>query len=355
MTSKNNKIFTKPYIIAEIGVNYYDIAKKHAIAPMDAAKLMIEEAKKGGADAAKFQSYKANTLASVNSPAYWDQNEEPTESQYELFKKFDNFGAKEYEELAHFCVDIGIDFLSTPFDLEAVDFLDVQMKYFKIASADITNFPLIRSIAKKNKPILLSTGASTIDEINTALKEIRKIDSDIMVTLLHCVLSYPTKNIDANLNRISILKSEFPDCEIGYSDHTLPDENMAITTAAFTLGATVIEKHFTLDKNLKGNDHYHAMDVDDLKKMRANLDLLNEILSVKEREYLACEKVPRMQARRSLVARNDMPKGKEIEYSDLICKRPGTGISPVEIDNVVGKKVKKDIKSDDILIWEKIK
>ncbi len=355
MNSKSKKKFTKPYIIAEIGVNYYDIARKNDTTPMESAKLMITEAARGGADAVKFQSYKAEKLVSVNSPAYWDKNEEPTESQFELFKKFDHFGAKEYKELAQFCVEKKIDFLSTPFDLDAVEFLDEYMKYFKIASADITNFPLIRAVAKKNKPILLSTGASTIEEIQRALNEMRKNNYDETVVLLHCILSYPTKNINANLNRINILKSEFPDCEIGYSDHTVPDKCMVITTSAFVLGAIVIEKHFTLDKTLKGNDHYHAMDVEDLQKMRANLDLLYDILSIKEKEYLACEEIPRKQARRSLFACNNIQRGKKIEYSDLICKRPGTGISPIDIDKIVGKRAIRDIKSDDILVWEKIK
>ncbi|WP_462316496.1 N-acetylneuraminate synthase family protein, partial [Methanobrevibacter sp.] len=152
------KIFNKyPYLIAEIGVNFYDIAKKEGISDMEAAKFMIMEAKECGVDAVKFQSYKAETIASRNSPAYWDLSEEPTTSQFELFRKFDKFGVGEYRELAEYCQQIGIKFLSTPFDFEAVDYLDEFMDIYKISSSDLTNIPFIKYIASKNKPILLST------------------------------------------------------------------------------------------------------------------------------------------------------------------------------------------------------
>ena len=157
----------KPFLIAEIGVNFYDIAEKENISDMDAAKLMIDEAKACGVDAVKFQSYKAETIASRNSPAYWDLSEEPTTSQFELFKKFDKFGADEYRELASYCKEVGIMFLSTPFDFESVDYLDEFMDIYKISSSDLTNIPFIKYIASKNKPILLSTGASTLKEIKT--------------------------------------------------------------------------------------------------------------------------------------------------------------------------------------------
>ena len=147
----------KPFLIAEIGVNFYDIAKKEGISDMDAAKLMIDEAKKCGVDAVKFQSYKAETIASRNSPAYWDLSEEPTTSQFELFKKFDKFGVEEYRQLADYCKNVGIMFLSTPFDFASVDYLDDFMDIYKISSSDLTNIPFIKYIASTNKPILLST------------------------------------------------------------------------------------------------------------------------------------------------------------------------------------------------------
>ena len=184
---------TKPFLIAEIGVNYYDIAKKEKITNMDAAKLMIKEVKESGCDGVKFQTYKAETIASRNSPAYWDLNEEPTKSQFELFKKFDSFGNEEYKELANYCKKLGIKFLSTPFDFESVDYLDEYMDVYKISSSDLNNIPFIKKIASKKKPIILSTGASYMKEIDEAIKAINPYlailvkhhtDSDIQSTWL---------------------------------------------------------------------------------------------------------------------------------------------------------------------------
>ena len=255
-------------LIAEIGVNYYDIAKKMNSTPMDAAKLMIKEAAEAGIDAVKFQTYKAETLAAKDSPYYWDIKEEPTKSQKELFKKFDSFGYKEYKELSNYAKEIGIEFLSTAFDFESADYLDELMDVYKISSSDLSNLPFIEYQAKKNKPILLSIGASNEDEIDRAIGCIRKYNNKPLV-LLHCVLEYPTPYEHANLNKIVSLKKKFEDDNsiiIGYSDHTKPDECYDVQKTAYNLGAVVIEKHYTLDKTLKGNDHYHAMDPSDAKK-----------------------------------------------------------------------------------------
>ncbi len=195
-----------PYIIAEIGVNHENSLKQ--------AVKMIRAAKNSGADAVKFQSYKAHKLASSNSPAYWDTTKEATESQYKLFKKYDQFSKKEYEYLASVCLDINIEFLSTPFDFEAVDYLDDLMSIFKVASADITNVQLLEYIAKKKKPVILSTGASTIGEISDAVSLFYNEGIED-ITILHCVLSYPTDNNNANLQLIQHLKAVFPNCKIG--------------------------------------------------------------------------------------------------------------------------------------------
>ena len=160
-------------LIAEIGVNYYDIARKHGISPMEAAKRMVKEAKDAGIHAVKFQTYKAGTLAAKESPSYWDTNEEATRSQYELFKKFDRFGYDEYSELADYCGELGIEFLSTAFDFESADYLYELMDVYKISSSDLTNLPFVEHQAKKRKPILLSTGASTEEEIDRALAVIK--------------------------------------------------------------------------------------------------------------------------------------------------------------------------------------
>ena len=341
----------KPFLIAEIGVNFYDIAKKEGISDMDAAKLMIDEAKKCGVDAVKFQSYKAETIASRNSPAYWDLSEEPTTSQFELFKKFDKFGVGEYKQLADYCKNVGIMFLSTPFDFASVDYLDEFMDIYKISSSDLTNIPFIKYIASKNKPILLSTGASTLSEIKQAVEAIEEV-SDVDIAIMHCVLSYPTAYEDANLLMIKDLAEHFPDYEIGYSDHTKPDENMAVLTTAYNYGATILEKHFTLDKTLQGNDHYHGMDPNDVVKFWKSIDFLSRINGMKNKQPLICESSARKEARRSIVALRDIKKGEEISREDLTFKRPGTGIYPSEIENIVGKIAKENIPEDSLLDFD---
>ena len=345
-------IFNKrPFLIGEIGVNFYDIAKKENITPMDAAKLMIKEAKNAGIDAVKFQTYKAEKIASKNSPAYWDLDEEPTTSQFELFKKFDTFSPEEYRELAEYCREIGIMFLSTPFDFEAIDFLDDLMDVYKISSSDLTNIPFIKAIALKNKPIILSTGASTLKEIKEAVNAIEEV-SNVDIGLMHCVLSYPTKDEDANLLMIKDIKEQFEGYDIGYSDHTKPDDKMLILTTAYLYGANIIEKHFTLDKTLTGNDHYHAMDVEDVKTFNENIELINKIKGKKVKQPLVCESLSRKEARRSIVASKDIKKGEEITKDNITFKRPGTGISPSKVDEIIGMTANEDITEDTLLAYE---
>jgi len=342
-----------PYIIAEAGVNYYDIAIKYRVEPIEAAKGMISEAARAGADAIKFQTYKAEKLASKNSPAYWDTAKEDTATQYDLFKKYDKFDEDEYRELAKHAECNRIVFLSTPFDFESVDFLDELMPAYKISSSDITNLPFIEYIARKQKPIILSVGASTIDEIQTATQSIEK-SGNSEVALLHCILNYPTHYENANLGMISHLKSCFPNYLIGYSDHTMPDPNMLVLTTAIILGARIIEKHFTLDKSLKGNDHYHSMDPLDLKKFVNNVQLLNQIIGKEQKEPLSTEEDSRKYARRSIVARVNIAKGTKITANMLTFKRPGMGIPPSKIGQIIGGVALCDMQEDEILQIEKI-
>ena len=316
----------EPYIIAEIGVNHEG--------SMELAKRLCDEAKEGGADAVKFQTYKAETLASKDSPAYWDTSKEPTTSQYKLFKKHDSFWIDEMRELKEYCDKIDIEFLSTPFDIESADFLNDLMEVFKISSSDLTNKPFIEYICKFNKPIILSTGASHLYEIQEAVSWIEKYNNPL--ALLHCVLNYPTPDSNANLGMILGLKRAFPDKIIGYSDHTLP-KDMKVLEIATILGSTIIEKHFTHNKTLSGNDHYHAMDKEDLKLFRENLTRVFEILGEFKVKALEDEKIARQNARRSLIAKRFIPKGKTIEAEDLTFKRPAYGISPKFIDKVIGK------------------
>lgn len=338
----------KPYIIAEIGVNYYDIATKEGINIMEAAKKMIYEAKEAGANAIKFQSYKADKIAAKNSPSYWDTTKEPTTNQHDLFKKFDKFGEEEYKELAEYCKVVKIDFMSTPFDLEAIDYLDSLVNMHKISSSDITNYPLLYKTAKKGKKTLLSTGSSTLKEIKDAIEVMERAGNNDIV-LLHCVLNYPTDNKDANLSRIISLKKEFPHHEIGYSDHTLPDSNMTVLTTAYLLGVHYIEKHFTLDKTLQGNDHYHAMDPYDLRIFHANISQQQYILGDGNINPKKNEDPSRKNARRSVVSKRFIPKGTIITEDDLICKRPASGIPANKFYDLIGKKSLENIEEDTIL------
>lgn len=340
-----------PYLIAELGVNFYDTAKEEGITPLEAAKKYIDEAKGAGIDAVKFQSYKANTIASKHSPAYWDTTKEPTQSQYELFTKFDGFNREEYEELCAHCKKVGIDFMSTPFDYASADYLEPLMKVYKISSSDLSNLPFIRHIARKGKPIYLSVGASYLPEIEEAVRVMQE-EGCPEIALLHCVLSYPTKNSDANLAVIRTLKEKFPDLKIGYSDHTLPDQHMTILTTAFLYGAEIIEKHFTLDKTLQGNDHYHAGDPEDFRKAVENFRLICEVSGSSEKTVLPCEEIPRREARRSLVLTCDKKAGETLTEEDLTTKRPGTGISPCDMEAAVGCKVKRDLEEDTVLTWD---
>ncbi len=335
-----------PYIIAEVGVNHEG--------DIDTAKRLIELAKEGGAHAVKFQTYKANSLVIKDSPAYWDKKVNPISNQHELYSIYDKFGKHEYFVLAEHCKAVKIDFASTAFDEKSVDMLDSIMPFYKIASADLTNYPLLRKIASKKKPILLSTGASNKVEVANSLKELLAHGGK-EICLLHCMLSYPTENKDANLNMIEDLKESFPKMQIGYSDHTLPDNNMLICTLAFLKGATIIEKHFTHDKSLPGNDHFHAMDINDLKKFTENLKLIQEIQGSKDKTNMLFEEIARKNARRSIVFSMDLKKNCVIEPHHLACKRPATGVSPIHWDTIIGKKLKNDVNEDSVLNWSDIK
>lgn len=346
------KIFSKnPFLIADIGFNFFDIAEREGISDIDAAKLMVDEAKSCGVDAVMFQSYKSENVFSTNVPNYWESSGEPIDSQFELFKKFDRFGVDEFRKLSDYCEDVGILFMSTPYDFEAADYLDEFMSVFKISSSDLTNIPFIKYVAGKNKPILLSTGASTLKEIKDAVKAIEDV-STVDIAIMHCVLSHPTAFEDANLSMIKDLSSNFPDYEIGYSDHTISDENMVVLTTAYNYGANIIEKHFTLDKSLPGYDHSYSMDSNDVGKFKSNINFLSKISGYKHKQPLICESSTRKESRRSIVAKNDIERGNVILQSDITFKRPGTGISPADVDDVVGKVANVDIPKDAIIGYE---
>ncbi len=329
---------TLPYIIAEIGLNHEN--------DMEKAKLMIKQAAGAGADSVKFQTYKNKTLATSE---YIAKMFDGSNVQYELDEN--EFNEPEYRELANYSRDHGVTFCSTPFNKEAVDFLYDLMPFYKIASADITNLPFIKQIAKKGKPIILSTGASTIGEIDDAVRAITG-EGNQKIALCHCVLNYPNSYENANLNMIKHLHKVYPQYLTGYSDHTTADKSMHVLTTAWLYGASVLEKHFTFDKTRKGFDHEHAMDAQDLKILVENLKLIQKISGKESKEPLDTEKTARSFARRSLVAVSKIPAGTIITEKLLIAKRPGTGISPKFLEMILGKKSKRAINEDQTITWD---
>lgn len=330
----------RPYIIAEAGVNHEG--------RMDIARRLVDEACESGAQAVKFQTYRAATLASRDSPAYWDTTKEPTRSQYELFSRHDTFWKGEFEALKRHCDSVGIEFLSTPFDVESAKFLNDMMDVYKISSSDITNKPFIEFLCGFGKPVILSTGAAHLHEIAEAVEWIETRGNPL--ALLHCVLNYPTDDANAALGMIPALRRHFPQHVIGYSDHTLP-RDMKVLEVATLLGARILEKHFTHDKTLPGNDHYHAMDKNDLARFNGSLDRILSMVGPFEVAALASEAPARRNARRSLVAARRIPAGTVVTRDDLTWKRPAHGVSPREIDAVLGGRARADIAEDTVLQW----
>ena len=328
LISKNLKKI-KPFIIAEAGVNHE--------CSIQTAKKLIRLAKKGGADAIKFQYYKANLLASKNSPAYWDTKKEKLKNQFELFKKYDHFNFDDFKILKKECQKNKIEFMCTAFDIKGAKEINQLVNVFKISSSDITNVPLITEIAKFNKAIILSTGASNLLEIKSAVNIIKKYHNKII--LLHCVLNYPTLNHNAFLGLIPFLRSKFKNIPIGYSDHTFQNSNINIITAWFN-GAVVIEKHFTHNKKLPGNDHYHSADVNDLLILNNYFKQITASMKDDLKSKMKIEKKSRINARRSIYTSRKLKKNHIIQHDDIICKRPAVGIDPKLFYRIIGKKLK---------------
>ena len=327
-------------IIAEAGVNHNG--------SLDMAEKLIKSAKNNGADFIKFQTYKAEKLTIKKSPRFWNWQGEIKKAgtQYDSYKRLDSFDLKEYLKLKKICNKYKIQFLSTPFDNDAVDLLlKVGVNAFKIASCYITNFPLLEKVAKTKIPILLSTGASNIFEIKNAINLIKRYNDKICI--MHCTLTYPTPDKFANLSAIKDLQSEFKNFYIGFSDHTLGIE---IPSASVAFGARIIEKHYTYNKKLKKSaDHWLSISPSELKKLRISVDRVMSAIGNGKKTVLKSEIKTRKFARRSLVTSKTLKKGHILKKYDIIPKRPGTGISPIHYKKVLGKKLKKNLIADTIL------
>ncbi|MFH1320840.1 MAG: N-acetylneuraminate synthase family protein [Bacteroidota bacterium] len=324
------------FIIAEAACNH--------MCDIDIAHKMIDHAAEAGADAIKFQTYKAEKLVTKDAVAFWGEEEI---SQIEYYHRLDRFGKNEYKELFEYADKKGIIAFSSPFDPESSEMLyELGMPIFKIASCDICNLQHLRQIARYGKPIILSTGASTVEEIEQAVITIFK-EGNYKLILLACTLSYPTKNEDANLARIQTLKKLFPNITIGLSDHTPPDPNMVIPSTAVALGARVIEKHYTLDRTMTGSGHFFAVNPDDLKNMVDNIRLTETVIGNGVLGIAPSEKKAWSSARRSIVAEVLIRAGEIITEEMLSLKRPADGLLGDKLHLVVGKKAIRDINPDE--------
>jgi sialic acid synthase SpsE len=323
---------------------------------LERAKEMIDQVARAGGHAAKFQTYKAATLAAkTTSPAYWDQTKEATSSQYELFQRWDNFGPAEYAELAAHCISRGIDFMSTPFDLDAVDMLTPLMPVTKVASADLTNIPLLRRIGATGRPVVMSCGASSHQEISHSLEVLLEAGA-ASVTLLHCILNYPTPQPNAQIGQIQVLQELFGQrVAIGYSDHVRPEDDGTVPAVemAALFGAVVIEKHFTDNKQGVGNDHYHAVDEHDLRAFMDKLAVYRTLYGKREHN-LEAQSAAINNARRRIIAARDLPVGHIITEDDLIALRSNVGIEIAHWDEVIGRVVDAAIAAELPLEWNQL-
>lgn len=334
------------FVIAEAGVNHNG--------DINIAKRLIEEAAKAGAHAIKFQTYTAEKLTTKNAPRFWNWEGEVKKqgTQYDSYSKLDQLPLENYHEMFEHAKKNKIEFMSTPFDHEGVDFLaDLGIPAFKIASCDLTNLPLLRKIAKKKLPVILSTGTSNIEEIEDAIKTVKNEGNDDII-LLHCTLCYPTKPQDVNLRMMETMKNKFPEYPVGLSDHTL---GISIPIAAAALGARVIEKHYTVDKTLPlSADHWLSVDPKELQELVKGVTEVRLALGSSVKGPIKAEESTYMYARRSIVAARDIKKGEILDEKMLTCKRPGTGISPKSYDSFIGKKAQRDIPEDKLLEWEDV-
>ena len=332
----------KVYIVAEIGCNHngdFDLAKK-----------LVKAAKECGVDAVKFQTFNASLLISKNAEKaeYQKNNTDSKESQLDMVKKME-LSHEEYINLKQYAQSLGLIVFSTAFDFESIEFLEKDgQNIWKIPSGEITNLPYLEKIGDikvRDKLIVLSTGMSTIEEIKRAV-EVLQSKQNNKIIILHCNTEYPTPDCDVNISAINDLKLNFPNYEVGFSDHSLGDIG-AIMAVAY--GATFIEKHFTLDKNLPGPDHKASATPEELKKLVENVRRAELIYGTGYKEVTKSEMKNKKIARKSIVAKTDIKKGETFTVENLICKRPGNGISPMEWYNIIGQKSESDFKEDELI------
>lgn len=325
-------------IIAEAGVNHNG--------SLSLARKMVLAAAEAGADYIKFQTFQPERLVSrfAQKADYQKAATGQGESQLEMLKKL-ALTRQDFIELKEYCKEQGIGFLSTPFDLESIDFLEaLDMDFWKLPSGEITNLPYLLKIARTKKPIVMSTGMCELWEVEKALQSLRKAGAG-EITLLHCNTEYPTPMEDVNLRAMTTLGEAFQ-VPAGYSDHT---KGIEVPIAAAALGAAVIEKHFTLDKAMEGPDHKASLEPEELKAMVAAIRNVERALGSKEKKVTDSERKNMAVARKSIVAGRDIRKGEIFSQENLTVKRPGTGISPMQWFDVMGSRAQRDFKQDECI------
>lgn len=329
----------KIFIIAEAGVNHNG--------DMKIARRLIDAASDSGADAVKFQTFQAKKLVcrTARKAEYQLETTDASETQYEMLKKLE-LTRQMHIELMEYCDQKNIMFLSTPFDAESIRLLaDLGLQVFKIPSGEITNLPYLREIAKLQKKVILSTGMSNMDEVRAAV-QVLETNGTKDITLLHCNTQYPTPVADVNLLAMVRMREEIG-LPVGYSDHT---QGIEIPIAAAALGAEVIEKHFTLDKNMEGPDHKASLEPQELRQMVAGIRKIELALGTGEKQVSESERANVDIARKSIVAAVDIRKGEKFSEENLTTKRPGNGISPMRWDEIIGTVADRDYQADDLIV-----
>lgn len=326
------------FIIAEAGVNHNG--------NLETAKRLIDVASEAGADAVKFQTFKAEKLVCkyTRKAEYQINKTEVSETQYDMLKKLELTDMM-HKELMAYCEKRNILFLSTPFDIDSIDYLNgVGIAIMKIPSGEITNYPYLKRIAQTHKPVILSTGMSTMKEVREAIEVLNKYGSEDL-TVLHCNTEYPTPVNDVNLKVIQTFRDELG-VKVGYSDHTMGIE---IPIAAAAMGAMVIEKHFTLDRDMKGPDHKASLEPEELRAMVQAIRNVEKALGTGLKETSKSETKNKVIARKSIVAMTDIAEGDIFTEENLTTKRPGDGISPMLWEKVIGTAAKRDFKKDELI------
>jgi pseudaminic acid synthase len=331
------------YIIGEIGSNHNR--------DFDTATKLIDAAKASGCDAVKFQSYTADGLYSIYTPriSQMDGISAPEETPYELIKRVE-MPVEWHPLLKKHCEKVGITFCSTPFDESMVDILEsVDTPFYKVASFEITHYPMLARIAQTRKPVIVSTGNSGLEDIERAVNCLEKNGCD-EYALLHCVSQYPAKHDDINLRCLDTLRKAF-DCVVGFSDHTTDYISSAL---AIGLGASIIEKHITLDKTYYGPDHPFALEPDELRHLVESIRGTELILGSSVKKVLKSEEETHRIGRRSIIAAQDIKQGDTITADKLVIKRPALGLHPMYLDIVIGRTARTDIQKDRWLVWDNL-